>query len=66
MKRFFEAINRLPSFVLYVSLLILLGIFAFAFPRLSFIVGAVTVYGLYIFFGLLAVFLFVGVVKKWI
>jgi hypothetical protein len=66
MKKFLEVVLKLPAFVLYILFLILLGVFFFAFPRLAYLIGTVYIYGLYIFFGLLAVFLLIGTLKKWI
>lgn len=47
--------NKLPAIVCYIIFLILLGLFAFYFPRLSLIVGYLYQYGIYAFFGLLVI-----------
>jgi|GEM_PF-6059631 len=55
MKRALEFLNKLPSVVLYILFIALLGCIVYAFPRLSFLIGSLFQYGMVIFFIFIAI-----------
>ena len=58
-KSFLELIEKVPGWILYILFIFFMILFVSLFPKLSYLIGLLYEYALYIFFGGMFIFLII-------